>query len=68
MIHTVVDESCGSEPELGAVFAGGVHDAEVVLPMAKQHVLLAGRKLSDATDQVLDLIVPLPDEREKNTI
>lgn len=34
MVNTVVDESSGSEPELSAVLAGGVHDAEVVLPVA----------------------------------
>lgn len=58
--RTVVDEGGGAEPQLGAVLPGGVHDAEVVLPMSQQQVLLVLRQLGDAAHQVLDLIVPLP--------
>lgn len=38
---TVVDERGRAEPQLGAVLAGGIHDAEIVLAVAQQKVLLA---------------------------
>ena len=56
----MVDEGGRPQPELGAVLAGGVHDAEVVLAVAEQHVLLALRQLGDAAHQILDLVVSLP--------
>lgn len=62
---TVVDEGGRAEPQLGAVLPGGVHDAEVVLSVAQQHVLLALRQLGDAAHQELDLIVPLPARQQQ---
>lgn len=56
----MVDEGGRPEPELGTVLAGGVHDAEVVLAVAQQHVLLALRELGDAAHQILDLVVSFP--------
>lgn len=58
--RTVVDEGGGPEPQLSTVLARGVHDAEVVLAVAQQQVLLALRQLGDAAHQVLDLIVSFP--------
>ena len=57
---TVIDERSRAEPELRAVLAGRVHDAEVVLAVPEQHVFLALRELSDASNQILDLVVSLP--------
>lgn len=37
---TMVYEGGRAEPELSAVLPRGVHDAEVVLPVSEQHVLL----------------------------
>lgn len=37
---TVIDERSGPKPKLGAVLACGVHDTEVILAVAQQHVLL----------------------------
>lgn len=56
----MVDERGRAEPQLCAVLAGGIHDAEIVLAVAQQHVLLALRELGDASHQILDLVVSFP--------
>jgi len=58
--RTVIDERSRAQPELRTVLAGGVHDAEVVLSVPQQHVLLALRELRDAAHQVLHLVVSFP--------
>lgn len=60
---TVIDEGGRPEPELCAVLAGGIHDAEVVLAVAEQHVFLALRELGDASHQILNLVVSFPVKR-----
>lgn len=59
----MIDERGRPEPELCAVLAGRIHDAEVVLAVAQQHVFLALRELGDASHQILDLVVPFPVKR-----
>lgn len=56
----MIDEGGRAEPELRAVLAGGIHDAEVVLAVAEQHVFLALRELGDAAHQILNLVVSFP--------
>lgn len=56
----MVDEGGRAEPELRTVFAGRIHDAEIILAVAEQHVLLALRELGDASHQILDLVVSFP--------
>lgn len=56
----MVDEGSGPEPELRTILARGVHDAEVVLSVSQQHVLLTLGQLGDAAHQVLDLVVSFP--------
>lgn len=56
---TVVDEGSRAQPELGALLARGVHDAEVVLPRAQQR-LVVRPQLSDAAHQQLQRVVLLP--------
>lgn len=63
----MVDERGRAEPQLGAVLAGGIHDAEIVLAVAQQQVLLALRQLGDAPHQVLDLVVSFPGT-QKDTV
>lgn len=59
----MIDERGRPQPELCTVLAGGVHDAEIVLAVAEQHVLLALRELGDASHQILDLVVSFPARR-----
>lgn len=59
----MIDEGGRPEPELCAVLAGRIHDAEVVLAVAEQHVFLALRELGDASHQILNLVVSFPVKR-----
>lgn len=59
----MIDERGRPEPELCTVLAGRIHDAEVVLAVAEQHVFLALRELGDASHQILNLVVSFPVKR-----
>lgn len=58
--NTVIDERSWPQPQLCTVLTGWIHDAEVVLAVPEQHVLLALRELGDAAHQVLDLVISFP--------
>lgn len=58
----MVDEGGWAEPELGAPFSGGVHDAEVVLAGPEQ-VFILFAQLCDAAHQQLQLLILLPAKR-----
>ena len=62
----VVDEGGRTEPQLRAVLATRVHDAEVVLARLQQVPLLVARQLADAADQEIDLLVLPPATKKVN--
>lgn len=59
-IHTMINKSSRSQPKLSTVLTRRVHDTEVILSMAQQHLLFMSRQLSNATHKVFNFIVPFP--------
>lgn len=58
----MVDEGSRTKPQLGTPFAGGIHDAEVILPSPEQ-ILIFFTQVCNAAHQHLQLLILLPAKR-----